>query len=383
MPRSALRALVCRAQHTVLKTVAEMRIAPRLIAWQRVHGRHGLPWQQTKDPYRVWLSEIMLQQTQVAAVIDYYARFLKVFPTVKKLAQASSPEVMAQWAGLGYYARARNLHACARRVVTEWNGIFPSTAQELVTLPGIGPSTAAAIAAFCFGERAAILDGNVKRVFARHAGIEGDPSTRVVEQQLWAMAREQLPSARACNEDPDAMGSYTQGLMDLGATLCTRSRPRCQECPIRSDCVAYKEGRTEELPTARARKTLPERSVTVMIAYRPGHILLEQRPATGIWGGLWSLPEFSTDISNTDFCQSLGITTKEIQKLPAFLHVFTHYRLTIAPIIVHVKRPDLSTGRSGTQPSAQWVEINTLNSKGLPAPIRKLLDGLISDRVLK
>jgi len=361
-----------------------MRIAPRLIAWQRVHGRHGLPWQQTRDPYRVWLSEIMLQQTQVAAVIEYYTRFLKAFPTVKKLAQAQTPEVMAQWAGLGYYARARNLHACAQRVVSEWGGSFPTTAQELVTLPGIGPSTAAAIAAFCFGERAAILDGNVKRVFARHGGIEGDPSTRAVEQQLWGMAREQLPSARACNEDANAMATYTQGLMDLGATLCTRSRPRCQDCPIHSDCMARKEGRTDELPSARTRKTLPERSVAIMLAHRSGHILLEQRPATGIWGGLWSLPEFSADVSSTDFCVSLGLQVTKIERLPAFLHVFTHYRLTIAPVIARTTEPKSSAAeQSLSKPTLHWTKISSLHRIGLPAPIRKLLLGLINDNVLR
>ena len=361
-----------------------MRIAPRLIAWQRVHGRHGLPWQQTRDPYRVWLSEIMLQQTQVAAVIEYYARFLKAFPTVKKLAQAKAPQVMAQWAGLGYYARARKLHACAQRVVNDWGGSFPTTAQELVTLPGIGPSTAAAIAAFCFGERAAILDGNVKRVFARHGGIEGDPSTRAVEQRLWDMAREQLPSARACNEDANAMATYTQGLMDLGATLCTRNRPRCQDCPIHSDCTARKEGRTDELPFARTRKTLPERSVAIMLAHRPGHILLEQRPATGIWGGLWSLPEFSADVSSTDFCASLGLHVTEIERLPAFLHVFTHYRLTIAPVIARTSELKSSAAeQSFSKPTLHWTKISALHSKGLPAPIRKLLLGLVNDNVLR
>jgi A/G-specific adenine glycosylase len=326
----------------------------------------------------------MLQQTQVAAVIEYYTRFLKAFPTVKKLAQAQTPEVMAQWAGLGYYARARNLHACAQRVVSEWGGSFPTTAQELVTLPGIGPSTAAAIAAFCFGERAAILDGNVKRVFARHGGIEGDPSTRAVEQQLWGMAREQLPSARACNGDANAMATYTQGLMDLGATLCTRSRPRCQDCPIHSDCMARKEGRTDELPSARTRKTLPERSVAIMLAHRSGHILLEQRPATGIWGGLWSLPEFSADVSSTDFCVSLDLQVTKIERLPAFLHVFTHYRLTIAPVIARTTEPKSSAAeQSLSKPTLHWTKISSLHRIGLPAPIRKLLLGLINDNVLR
>jgi A/G-specific adenine glycosylase len=361
-----------------------MRIAPRLIAWQRLYGRHGLPWQQTRDPYRVWLSEIMLQQTQVAAVIEYYTRFLKKFPTVRKLAQATTPEVMAQWAGLGYYARARNLHACAQRVVNDWGGNFPETADKLVTLPGIGPSTAAAIAAFCFGERSAILDGNVKRVFARHAGIEGDPTTRAVEQQLWSVAREELPSTRDCRADPNAMSTYTQGLMDLGATLCTRSGPRCQDCPIKSDCAAHKEGRTDELPTARARKVLPERAVGMLIAYQAGHILLEERPQSGIWGGLWSLPEFDAQGSGADFCASIGLQPLKTEKLSAFLHVFTHYRLTIAPVITEVAAPKRSAAvEHSVKPARQWIKLTSLDSKGLPAPVRKLLLGLTSDKVLK
>jgi A/G-specific adenine glycosylase len=255
-----------------------MKIASRLVAWQRKHGRHGLPWQHTRDPYRVWLSEIMLQQTQVTAVLDYYQRFLSQFPTVKALAEAPADQVMTQWAGLGYYARARNLHACAKQVMSTWNGKFPPDASGLATLPGIGPSTAAAIAAFCYGERAAILDGNVKRVLARLFAIEGDPTSRPTELQLWSLARDLVPTARACAADPDLMSAYTQGLMDLGATVCTRGRPKCEACPLKKDCLALLQGRCDELPWPRTRKVLPERSTAMLIAHRPGYLLLVQRP---------------------------------------------------------------------------------------------------------
>ena len=214
--------------------------AERVVAWQTAHGRRGLPWQGARDPYRVWLSEIMLQQTRVATVVDYYARFLRRFPDLASLAAAPLADVMRLWAGLGYYSRARNLHACARRVVTEHGGEFPRDAQALARLPGIGRTTAAAIAAFCFDERVAILDGNVKRVLARHFGIEGDPRAAAVQCRLWQLAGELLPPRRA-------MRAYTQGLMDLGATVCTRARPRCEACPIASNCVALRTGRVIEL----------------------------------------------------------------------------------------------------------------------------------------
>lgn len=358
-----------------------MRLANRIIAWQRTHGRHDLPWQNTRDPYRVWLSEIMLQQTQVSAVIEYYQRFLSHFPDVASLARASTEAVMAQWAGLGYYARARNLHACARRVMSEWNGCFPTEAAALATLPGIGPSTAAAIAAFCFGERAAILDGNVKRVFARYFAVEGDPTRRSTEVRLWQLARDELPSAKTCQKDPEAMARYTQGQMDLGATLCTRSRPRCVECPLSKGCAARNTGRTEELPWPRQRKVLPERATGLLVACRDTHILLEQRPDSGIWGGLWSLPEFDVSDTPLEVCHQLGLATLQIQALAPFLHVFTHYRLTIAPVLARVskKKPAVVPSASGER---RWVEYEQIKTLGLPAPVRKLLDGLRADKLL-
>lgn len=361
-----------------------MKIASRLVAWQRKHGRHGLPWQNTRDPYRVWLSEIMLQQTQVTAVIDYYQRFLTRFPSVKVLAHASADEVMAHWAGLGYYARARNLHACAQQVMRTWHGKFPPDAAGLVTLPGIGPSTAAAIAAFCYGERAAILDGNVKRVLARLLALEGDPTSRAIELQLWSHARALVPTARTCAQDPEAMSAYTQGLMDLGATVCTRSRPKCEACPLKKDCLAHLQGRCDELPFPRARKALPERSTAMLVAHQAGQILLTKRPATGIWGGLWSLPECDPQLAPTTACEQLGLTVKTTDTLAEFLHVFTHYRLIIRPHLVHVA-PEEAThidAAQGLAEGGEWVPIHELHQRGLPAPVRKLLDGLTAARLI-
>lgn len=230
-----------------------MSFAQRVITWQREHGRHTLPWQNTHDPYRIWLSEIMLQQTQVATVIPYYERFLTRFPDVASLAAAPEAEIMEMWAGLGYYTRARNLHRCAQLVMSDWGGRFPGSARDIETLPGIGRSTAAAVAAFAYGERSPILDGNVRRVFARHFGIEGDPASRAVQDRLWLRAEAELPAQDPVRErEAEDMRAYTQGLMDLGATLCTRGVPDCGRCPVRGTCVALREARQHELPTPRA-----------------------------------------------------------------------------------------------------------------------------------
>lgn len=359
-----------------------MKIAAPLVAWQRAQGRHGLPWQQTRDPYRVWLSEIMLQQTQVTAVIPYYLKFLSRFPDVASLAHADSQEVMAHWAGLGYYARARNLHACAQRVMLDWAGRFPPDAAGLATLPGIGPSTAAAIAAFCYGERAAILDGNVKRVLARYFAIDGDPTTRIIEQTLWQLARDELPTATQLRRDPLIMTAHTQGLMDLGATVCTRSRPLCAQCPLIKGCTAHAQGRVDELPWPRAKKKLPERSIGMLIACHRGKVLLQQRPDSGIWGGLWSLPEFDAALSAEQGCYQLGVTASETQRLSAFLHVFTHYKLTIEPVLVVASTSSTTVSQVSKATRTEWVPVAQLSSRGMPAPVRKLIDGLRADQLL-
>ena len=344
-----------------------MKLSQSLIVWQRLHGRHGLPWQTTRDPYRIWLSEIMLQQTQVATVLRYYAKFLQQYPDVAALAAASTQEVMSLWAGLGYYARGRNLHACAQKIMTDWQGRFPETAAELVTLPGIGPSTAAAIAAFCFSERVSILDGNVKRVFARYFAIEGDTNSSRVQAQLWARATEAVPCAADLAEDPLAMTAYTQGLMDLGATVCTRSKPQCGLCPLQKTCAASSRGMTDELPTAKARRALPEKSTCMLIVYCEGKLLLEQRPETGIWGGLWSLPEVTSNQDDEVLKHSISnaYEIEECLAMATMQHTFTHFKLLITPLLIRAKKP-----------KQEWITVTALNNFGLPTPVKKILTGL-------
>lgn len=330
--------------------------APRLIAWQRQHGRHDLPWQQTRDPYRIWLSEIMLQQTQVSTVTPYYLRFLARFPDIASLAAAPQQEVLEYWAGLGYYARARNLHRCAQALVAEYDGRFPESAAQIAELPGIGRSTAAAIAAFAFGQRQAILDGNVKRVLARSFGIEGFPGKVAVEREFWALAESLLPASD--------IETYTQGIMDLGATLCTRSQPRCPACPMQGLCVAEREGRQAELPAARPRKPIPERVSIVSIFTDGQHVLLERRPQTGIWGGLLALPEGTPE----QLAPSLGLQPGAITPLPVLRHTFTHFKLTLQPWLCLTPAP-----LQATECGREWIDLRQLASAALPTPIRKLL----------
>ncbi|MDR3100217.1 MAG: A/G-specific adenine glycosylase [Paraburkholderia sp.] len=344
--------------------------APRLIAWQREHGRHDLPWQNTRDPYRIWLSEIMLQQTQVSTVIPYYARFLERFPTVEALAVAPIDDVMALWAGLGYYSRARNLHRCAQVVAGEHGGQFPSTVEGLAELPGIGRSTAAAIASFAFGARATILDGNVKRVLARVFGVEGFPGEKRVENAMWALAESLVPGADASNADVSA---YTQGLMDLGATLCTRGKPDCERCPFADDCVAKTTGRQRQLPAARPKKAVPTRRTWMLVLLDGDAVMLEKRPPTGIWGGLWSLPEAAGEAALADRAQMFGATAKA-SPLASLTHTFTHFKLDIEPRVVELehKRAALVAHEGETV----WVALREIDAYGVPAPVRKLLDGL-------
>ena len=346
-----------------------MEFAPRLIAWQRAHGRHGLPWQDTRDPYRIWLSEIMLQQTQVATVIPYYERFLQRFPDVAALAAAGQADVMPYWAGLGYYARARNLHRCAQAVASQWGGRFPEDPADIAALPGIGPSTAAAIAAFAHDRRAAILDGNVKRVLCRHFGIAGDPTRREVERRLWELAGSLLPGAG--DTDP-GMPAYTQGLMDLGATVCTRGRPACAACPMQQTCIARRDGRQQELPTPKARKAVPERATAMLILQSGDSVLLHRRPEPGIWGGLWSLPEFDADGDPLSASLALGARAAEASALAPFAHAFTHYRLHVRPYLARAAVPALSE----PSPGHAWTPLAALPGTAMPAPVRKLLEGL-------
>lgn len=340
----------------------------RIVDWQRTHGRHGMPWQATRDAYRIWLSEIMLQQTQVATVLPYYAKFLERFPDVASLATATEDEVLAHWAGLGYYSRARNLHNAAKQVVARHGGIFPDDVKLLADLPGIGRSTAAAIAAFAYDVIAPILDGNVKRVLARHAAIEGFPGVSAVEKQLWTSAAARLPKHR------EEMVAYTQGLMDLGATVCTKADPHCLLCPVAGDCAAKCEGRIADIPAPRPSRKIPERSQRYLLAQHGDAILLVKRPAPGIWGGLWCLPELADaddaeTVAHIRFGVSRGGTTNE---LPPFKHTFTHFRLTLSVTRLLVTRIAATANAPGTV----WLARQDLAKAALPKPISTLLTGL-------
>ena len=322
----------------------EAGFASRLLAWHAEHGRHDLPWQQPRTPYRVWVAEIMLQQTQVRTVIPYFQRFMQAFPSVEALAAAELDAVLALWQGLGYYARARNLHRAARQMVAQ--GGFPQDRTGWEALPGIGRSTAAAIMAQAYGRREAILDGNVKRVLCRLFGIEGWPGERTVEQRLWALAERLLP------QDEGVMPDYTQAQMDLGATLCTRARPDCVRCPFADDCIARREGRTGELPAARPRRALPVRTVNWQVQLHEGRVWLVQRPPQGVWGGLWTLPE---------------VDAPRGEALPAFRHTFTHFHLDIMPWLWH---------SDAVEPAARgrWWPLNEALAAGIPAPVKRILE---------
>ena len=339
-----------------------MSFSSRVIRWQREHGRHDLPWQDTRDAYRIWLSEIMLQQTQVATVIPYYEHFLARFPDVAALAAAAEDEVMALWSGLGYYARARNLHRAAREVVARFGGAFPATFEELASLPGIGRSTAGAIAAFAGGERRAILDGNVRRVLARHAGIEGDPASAAVAARLWETADSRLP--------PKDIEAYTQGMMDLGANLCTVRKPACLLCPVSADCVARAEDRVAELPRKRTRAAPRRKRIAMLVAISRGEVLLEKRPPSGIWGGLWSLPEADADADPARAIRAWGITPAQVSPLAPFEHAFTHFTLEVAPWRIDVRKAQPLAAERG----ATWLPLSDLTGAALPSPIRKLLE---------
>ncbi|MBN3855329.1 A/G-specific adenine glycosylase [Paraburkholderia sp. Ac-20340] len=367
--------LTSAARQAALKSTYPVALlasfAPRLIAWQREHGRHDLPWQNTRDAYRIWLSEIMLQQTQVSTVIPYYARFLDRFPTVEALANAPVDDVMALWAGLGYYTRARNLYRCAQVVAEQHGGQFPRTVEGLAELPGIGRSTAAAIASFAFGARETILDGNVKRVLARVFGVEGFPGEKRVENGMWTLAESLVPDAAATDAD---VSSYTQGLMDLGATLCTRGKPDCERCPFADDCVAKTTNRQRQLPASRPKKAVPLRQTWMLVLMDGDSVMLEKRPPSGIWGGLWSLPEAADEAALAARAEGFGADVATVSPLAPLTHTFTHFKLDIEPRVAEL-------GRKGGKLVAQeaetvWVSLPDIDAYGVPAPVRKVLDGL-------
>lgn len=347
--------------------------------WQRLHGRHGLPWQGSRDPYRVWLSEVMLQQTQVVTAIAYFKAFVQAFPRVEDLAAAPADQVMALWSGLGYYGRARNLHAAAKRIMACGGGCFPVTAAELAELPGVGQSTAAAIAVFAFGERAAILDGNVKRVFSRVFGVEGYPGEAAVARRLWAHAQAELPPPGTARSD---LVAYIQGLMDLGATLCTRVRPDCPRCPLRSRCVAYKTDAVARYPAPRPRRAMPIREVDMLLLCRGGAVLIEQRPPAGIWGGLWSLPEIPPGVLRIPVLNTAGVSLRveRLAQFGRFEHAFTHFRMK-----ARVWRADFDEAEPGSQVSqataTRWLALDDAAGAPLPRPVKSLLRSL-ADRSL-
>ena len=334
--------------------------AARIVAWHKLHGRHDLPWQGTHDAYTIWLSEIMLQQTQVTTVIPYYEKFLKKFPTVEALAAAPLDAVLALWSGLGYYSRARNLHQAAGLIVERHGGRMPDDPERVQALPGIGRSTAAAICVFAYGGRHAILDGNVKRVLARYRGVRGYPGEAKVQALLWDTAASLLPQK-------SGIVAYTQGLMDLGASLCARGKPQCTQCPLRADCVAHLRGLTATLPTTKPRAALPRRATIMLLMRNAGEILLEKRAARGIWGGLWSLPEISSAREVNVVAKRYGVSVLSRQALPDIAHGFTHFKLQIEPLLLEVKKSKQRV------PGVMWLTVAEAITAAIPTPVRKIL----------
>ena len=341
----------------------------KVLSWHRRHGRHDLPWQRQPTAYRVWISEIMLQQTRVATVIPYFARFMRTFPSLKRLAAASPDEVMHCWSGLGYYGRARNLHRTARLLRQEHGGRFPKTAAELAALPGIGRSTAGAIAAAAWGEPAAILDGNVRRVLARFHALEEEGSA--LDKRLWPLAEYYTP--------PRQTAQYNQAMMDLGAGVCTRHRPDCPACPLRSGCLARRQGRAEDLPVRRRKKPLPVHRRRAWIIETPvGEILLERRPPAGIWGGLWSFPESAPTGAPPPACRALLADCEgKAKTLPVIRHDFSHFRLLLAPVHRRLRRKVHEIAEPGQR---LWYNPLRPRRLGLAAPVARLLETLRQER---
>lgn len=353
---------------TAMITPIDKKLFARLVLkWYDQYGRKNLPWQQDITAYRVWLSEVMLQQTQVTTVIPYFETFTEKFPTVDDLARADIDEVLHLWTGLGYYARARNLHKCALQISNEFDGQFPTTQDELTELPGIGRSTAGAIASTVFDQAAPILDGNVKRVLARLHAVEGWPGSTPVQKQLWELAEHYTPKTR--NRE------FTQVMMDLGATVCSRSKPKCEECPLLDSCVAHGQGNPKDYPGKKPKKDKPVKSIQLLIMRNPNNeVLLYRRPDSGIWGGLWSFPELATDLDAAEHCQTEG-WSPELPKVEAwqeFRHTFSHYHLDINPVLISLKGNLNQVKESGWQ----WVNPQNLGNLGLAAPVKNLLNDM-------
>lgn len=341
-----------------------------ILKWFDKHGRKNLAWQQNKTPYRVWISEIMLQQTQVATVIPYFERFMHRFPDVQTLNEANEDEVLHLWSGLGYYSRARCLHRAAKIITTQYNAKLPESLAELEALPGIGPSTAAAIYAISYNKPAAILDGNVKRVLTRFHGIREPIDTKAIETQLWHYAHRYAQTERPAD--------YTQALMDMGATCCTPRKPECFRCPLQSHCVAAKLGIAEILPRKSTKPALPVRSASFLILKNSENILLYKRPQQGIWGGLWCLPEISGQKTETElkaYCKKhFQMSIKDIKPLKSFRHTFTHFHLEIFPLLIKLKKSHAKTMATTEQ---IWYNLNHPQAVGLPKPIQMIMSQLV------
>lgn len=334
-----------------------------VLAWYDKHGRKHLPWQQNVSPYRVWVSEIMLQQTQVATVIPYFERFMKSFPTVEDLAKASQDEVLHHWTGLGYYARGRNLHKCAQFIVNDHKSLLPQSVESLTALPGIGRSTAGAIASISMGIQAPILDGNVKRVLTRFYAVEGWPGTTAVEKKLWVVATDLTPN--------HSHQQYTQAMMDLGATLCTRSKPACGVCPLQPGCEGYTTGKPTQFPHSKPKKEKPTKATILLILENTnGELLLRQRPQTGIWGGLWSFPEIADKTELATWLQKeIGHDKVKTETLNTFRHTFSHYHLDITPVHLTLESPTAVVREANDH----WYNLSNPSKLGLAAPVKELL----------
>ncbi len=357
-----LRVILNLSQH--LKTEKQC-FSDQILQWFDIHGRKDLPWQINKTPYSVWISEIMLQQTQVTTVIPYYQKFMQRFPNITKLAEAPVDDVLHHWTGLGYYARARNLHKSAQIIKADYNAKFPTDMEEVLALPGIGRSTAGAILSLSLGQPHAILDGNVKRVLARFHAIEGWPGNKKVELQLWEMTTNNTPA--------DRVADYNQAMMDMGATLCTRSKPNCDECPVANDCVAHIEGKQSDFPGKKTKKTIPVKATTMLLPIWQNEVLMYQRPPTGIWGGLWSFTELDEKNVLEVATKELGIEQFEVINLPEFRHTFSHFHLDIQPKILQLKEKPNGHVRESNQ---RWIDYSSLPNIGLSTPANKLLSQL-------
>ena len=347
-----------------IKAIDSAWFQQSIVQWYEKHGRKNLPWQKQRNPYRVWLSEIMLQQTQVKTVIPYYERFTERFPDVQALANAHEDEVLSLWSGLGYYARARNLHKAAQMVTNDFQGEFPRDEQSLVSLPGIGRSTANAIRSLAMKQSAAILDGNVKRVLIRSHAIEGWSGTREVEKQLWELSERHTPQRQ--------FRQYNQAMMDIGASLCSRSKTDCELCPLNSRCLAYAEDRVKELPHRKPKNALPTRHCQMLIIRNSkNEIFMEKRPSSGLWGGLWSLPQIDAEAKPQQSCQQKWqFKTKHSETLTAFRHTFSHFHLTIQPIILTLITAPTVIAETNQH---RWVKLSQLDQLGLSSPVKKIL----------